>query len=452
VTIDDHLALHGIDLIELCRKYGTPLFVFDEDCLIGDFERFRQAFTSNYPNSIVCYSIKTNNNLAICKLMRSKGAYAEVASRLDLYVADRAGFSGDHIIFDGLYKPEDVLREALEKEVLLINAESSAEIERLDKIAVEMGMEQSVGLRINMSRSVGALLGNPRKLIDGFLVATSQRNLPWLHPHRRFGFSLDDAYSVFERCAEFKNLSFEGVMTHPYRGAVEVLLPFIQRVHAKLGIDIRYLNVGGGFDPGTTTRVDFADFVLDLLRQKLGLRSVLDEKPTRIVDIESVAKAVTDKVKRGVGDLHEPTIITEPGQFIVGSSGTLLLRVDHTKIAGGHNWVIVDGGTNIYPEADIHKRREVVVANKVTQPREEMVNISGPLLYSDDNLALKTSLPKIDEEDIIAVFDCGAYNLSKSTQFLHPRPTAVLLNARKQVRVIRERETCEEVLRKDVPA
>jgi len=440
VTKNDHLALHGIDLVDLCAEYGTPLFVFDEDCLIESFERFRRAFENNYSKVIVCYSIKTNNNLAICKAIREKGAYAEAASELDLCVAETAGFPGDRVIFDGPYKPEGVLRKALEDRVLLVNVESFAEMERLDRVAGEMGVEQAVGLRINPFKSHSFFANvNPKNLIRAVHG----------YPECRFGFSLRDAYSAYERATKLRNLRVEGIMMHPYHGAVRMLLPLMREVHERLGIETKYLNVGGGFRPETTKSVRYADLTLDLVRQELGLRSTLGDKGGSGEDIGLIAKSITDEVRRGLGDLPEPTIITEPGSFIVGPSGILLLRVDHTKSASEFKWVIVDGGTNIVPSISVFSRHEILVANKAASSPEEMVNVAGPLLYPDDVIAIKTYLPGVGEGDVLSVFDCGAYTISSSTQFLYPRPPAVLVNSRGEVELIREKETCEDVLRKD---
>ena len=147
--------------------------------------------------------------------------------------------------------------------------------------------------------------------------------------------------------------------------------------------------------------------------------------------------------------LPTPILITEPGQFIAGSAGILLLRVDHTKIISGDKWIIVDGGTNLVPIANIFTRRDIVVVNQASLTQKELVNIAGPLLYRDDILALKAPLAPVNEGDIIAVFDCGAYTLSSSTQFLHPRPPAVLVNSKKEVQKIRARETARDILRND---
>ena len=123
--------------------------MFDENVIADNYERFQQAFTSCYAKPMICYSIKTNCNLVICRILRETGAFAEVGSELDLQVALKAGFSGDNIIFDGLYKSEKTLRTALKAGVLLVNVESLTERERINKISEELGMVQAVGVRLN---------------------------------------------------------------------------------------------------------------------------------------------------------------------------------------------------------------------------------------------------------------------------------------------------------------
>jgi diaminopimelate decarboxylase len=434
---NNHLTLHGIDLVELCNKYGTPLFVFDESSLVESFERFRRAFKNIYPTVIVCYSVKTNNNLAICKILREKGAYAEVSSELDLYAAKKAGFSGDHIIFDGPFKSAEILRNALEEEVLLINVESFTEIERLNNVAKEMGAEQAIGLRVNPFK--------PKNFLADFHPKNVTRAV-YCYPECRFGFSLNDVLFAFKRAKEFKNLHFQGLMMHPYREAVKVLLPFMREIHEKFGIEIKYLNIGGGFNPRRISYVDFIPLLFDLVKQKLHLKSSLDGE-VKVADIETIAKSVVNDIKQNLGAISKPTIITEPGRFIVSSAGILLLRVDHTKIAGGHKWVTVDGGTNLIPSID--ERHKILIANKAASPHEEMVNIVGPLLYPKDFIGIKVDVPKVSEGDVVAALNCGAYTLSSSTQFLFPRPAAIIVNSKGEVSVIREKETFEDVVRKD---
>lgn len=442
INENNHLTLYGLDLTDLCDKFGTPLFVFDEDALSYNYERFRRAFEINYPKIIVCYSVKTNFNPAICKILREKGAYAEITSEVELEAVEKAGYNGCNIILDGVYKPERLLRKALEKRVLLINVESFAEMERLNRIAGEMGIKQSIGLRINAPRS----FANPNPAYFRRAIVC---------PECRFGFPPSEAYHAFKKALELKNLQVEGIMMHNspfYPRTVKMLIQTLHGIHKKLGLEIKYLNIGGGFTSETLKSISTYDLIVDLMRQKLGLKSILDKVSRHSKDIELIAKTIMDDFKKEIKDLPEPTLVIEPGGILVGPAGILLLRVDHVKKGNdGFNWVIVDGGTNLMPDVNtVYLRHDILVVNKVKDPKEKMYNISGPLCYTRDYIAIKVYLPKIDEGDIIAVFDCGAYTLSKSNQFLYPRPAAIMLNSRKEVKVIREKETNEDILRKDI--
>ena len=434
----NHLTLHMVDLISLCDKYGTPLFVFDEATLVKNFERFKRAFESIYSKVMVCYSVKTNNNLALCKILREKGAYIEVSSLLDLHVALKAGFSGEKIIYDGPFKPVDALREAVKNKVLLINCESLSEIERLNMVAEDFGVKQTIGLRINPFKK-------PRFLKD-LHPKTLLEEACFCFPSCRFGFSTEEIHTVFEHVKKMKNLSLECLMTHPYYKAVNVLMPLFKEAVENFGFDIKYINIGGGFDPGTCGYIGDLPLVLDYVKEKIGLKSSLNGKK-KVSSIEKTARTVVGNLRRNLNGLPEPTLVAEPGRFIVGPSGLLLLKVDHVKVTGGYKWVLVDGGTNIVPS--FYERRELIVANNCSATEKESVNIVGPLLYPKDFIAIKTLLPKVQEGDIIAVSDCGAYTLSSSTQFLYPRPAAVLINQQGKVHLIRERETFEDVLSKD---
>lgn len=440
LTSDDngHLTLHGIDLFELANNYGTPLFVFDENKLEENFKRFSSAFEQAYPKNMICYSTKTNNNLAISNLLRKKGASTEVASELDLHVALKAGFFGSKMIYDGPFKPAGVLKKAIQNKLLLVNVESFQEMDRLNSIAKEMGVTQAIGLRINpFKRSSFFKSLSPNKLLDG----------GYCYPSCRFGFALKEIQKAFYYAQKMENLSLECLMTHPYQGAPHLLLPLMKEAHEKFGFEIKYLNVGGGFDPDITGYT--SDFLLmfDFLKRKLRLKSALDKRKA-IPSIESIAESLARNITQNLGNLPEPTLITEPGRFIVGSSGMLLSRVDQIKTAGGYKWVLVDAGTNIMPI--IHERRTVLIANRATESATELVNIVGPLLYPKDFISIKQNVPKIMENDVIAVLDCGAYSLSSSTQFLYPRPAAVMINSNKEVNIIRKRETPEDVFTKDV--
>jgi diaminopimelate decarboxylase len=438
VNENNHIALHQIDLVSLCERYGTPLFVFDETSLVENFERFRKAFESDYSKVMVCYSVKTNNNLAVCKILRERGAYAEVSSGLDLHIALKAGFSGDRIIFDGPFKPVEVLEEAVKNGVLLINCESFAELERLNDVAERLGVTQPIGLRVNPFKLPGFFGSlHPKTLLE---------DAAFCFPGCRFGFSLGDVREAFKHLKSLKGLRLECIMMHPYYRAVDVLMPIFREAVENFGFEINYLNIGGGFDPGTGGSTGDLLLALDYVKRRLGLKPSLDGRKS-VRNIEDVAKVIIENVKRQLGNLPMPALMAEPGRFIAGPSALLLLRVDHVKVAGEFKWVFVDGGTNVLPS--FYERRKLLIANNGSASERELVNVVGPLLYPKDFIAIKAFAPRVKEGDILAILDCGAYSLSSSTQFLYPRPPAVLTNSHGEAYLIRERETYDDVLAKD---
>jgi len=422
-----HLQLNGVDLVDLCDEYGTPLFVFDEKRLRENYRRFSGAFARHYPKVAVCYSIKTNNNLGLCRIMREEGAFAEVASLLDLHVAMKAGFPPERIVLDGLYKPEGLLREALRRNLLLINTESFSELELLNRLAGEMGCRPTVGLRLSIY--VRKFL-NPEEL--------------YCNPLSRFGFPFEDGLKVFEKARKLENLDVCGLMIHPYWG-IHQFLPLVDQIQKGLDVKIDFINFGGGFEKASG-KIGFPDLVKDAIRQRLGMKSNLDLPPRKVREIEEAGRLVAAEVERTLGN-KDSTLVFEPGRYLVHDAGFLMLKTCLVKEAAGYKWIVADGGTNLVE--DYLERREIRVVNRADAQREELVNIVGPLLFARDFVTLKQYLPKIQEGDYLILPNAGAYTLSNSTQFLNPRPAAVLVGPDGDVSIVRERETSEDVVRMD---
>lgn len=416
-------------MVDVCSKYGTPLFVFDEAALRKNFRMFQETISKYYRKTLVCYSIKTNYNPIICEILREEGAYAAAASGLDMHVAEKAGYPPECVILDGLYKSKRELEEAVRSHLLLINVESFSELELLDKVAAEAGVVQDIGIRVNFTQSQGFKLS---KAI-------------FCYPSSRFGFSMEDASLAFKRATKSKNLRTTGIMAHPYNHA-DRLLRYARRVQDEMGIRLQYVNFGGGF--GKNPTLSMFDLTMDFFREKLGFRSKLDRerKGDMLTRMERIGKVIAEAVKQNLGSA-EPTIVFEPGRGIVGDAGILLVEVKSIKEAAGRKWVIVNGGTNLIP--DYWERREIRVVNNPSSTAVETVNVVGPLLYRDDFIAIKKLLPKVQEGDILVVLDSGAYSLSQSTQFLYPRPAAILIDLDGKPVVIRKKEDYEDLLKMD---
>jgi len=197
ISPENHLMVHGVDLYYLSKKIGTPIYVFDEDLLIKKLTIFTDAFKSHYQKFITSYSIKTNNNLALCKILIDNGAYAEVATEMDLFVAEKLGIPGKKIIFDGNFKTEEMIRKAISMEVSIINVESFTELKRINDIAGKLDVVQSIGLRINTWK--------PQSFYN-YLRPSSIEELVYCNPTSRFGLSVNDTLEILRTSTNYRNV------------------------------------------------------------------------------------------------------------------------------------------------------------------------------------------------------------------------------------------------------
>jgi diaminopimelate decarboxylase len=424
---ENHPTLNGVNLVELCETHGTPLFIFDERCLRENYRRFREAFAKQYPKVALCYSVKTNSNLALCKIMCEEGAFAGIVSSLDLHIALKAGFPPHRLVLDGLYKPEALLRKALRLDVLLINAESFQELELLNQLAREEGRRPRVGLRLSIY----------------------ERSFPYLealysNPASRYGFPFEDTLRILEKAEEFENLDICGVMVHPYR-KIRRFLPLLRRMQDILNLKMKFLDIGGGFNK-VSSRIGTVDLVKCAIRERLGMTCSLPRLPKQARQIEEEAHMISSKIRSTLGHA-ESTLVLEPGRYLVHDAGFLALRAGLVKKASGRKWIVVDAGTNLVP--DFHENREICVAKRTEAQPEEVVNISGPLLSGWDLVAMRKALPQVRAGDLVVLSNVGAYTLSWSRQFCYPRPAVVLVRPNGNTVLIRQEETCEDVMRMD---
>lgn len=419
-------------LADLAERYGTPLFIFDRQRTVSNYRNFAHAVSAAFGNVVVYYSIKTNNLPAICTILAEGGANAEISSGLDMHVATLAGFPLEQAIFDGLYKRSEDLRMAIEKGIGLINIESLDELKMIDRFAGLAGKKQDVGLRLNLDlgrRGLVARLADPEWVLD--------------YPTSRFGLSLDEAEDVCKTIKNFENVRLTSLMIHPYYWGTRAAVRFAARVKKQYGVRFEKFNFGGGFRTGTLEDVPISRVFIEAVTTKLGLGRTQSRRPD---DIEEVAHRLHSEITRAMKEfgVEFPTFCFEPGRYLVGDAGSLLLRVVLVKKSKHGSWVVVDGGTNLLFGGYLERRRIVLVNRKSESPPQKM-NIAGPLLYRNDIIALRQDLPALEVGDLVAVLDAGAYNLTRSTQFMHPRPPVLIMNGEKE-KLVRMKEEYDEVL------
>jgi len=405
----------------LAQNYGTPLYVYSKGTLLHHLSQLKRAFAAVQP--LICYSVKTNGNLTLCRLMAEAGSGFDVTSGGELYRALQAGGTGDKIVFAGVGKTDEELLEGLKVGVRLFNVESEAELHALAEVACRFGKPAPVALRVNP-----ALPPKTHGKTDTSVKGT------------KFGLDIDSVLDVARGVVGNRNVRVVGLHMHlgspilspqPYREGVEKGLVLIERLREQ-GHPIEYLNMGGGF----------------------GIHYRKQEAPPA----DAFAEVIVPAVKAAKCQL-----VLEPGRFIVGNAGTLVSRVIYTKESGGKSFIIQDAAMNdlIRPTLydSFHRIWPVAPAEGFPAPPQDyeedipgtdMNDVVGPVCESGDFLARDRRLPPVQRGDLLATFSAGAYGMSMSSNYnSRPRAAEVLVDGGKH-RLIRRRETYADLVRPEM--
>ena len=415
-TGEGHLALDGVDLVELAAEYGTPLYVYDEATIRNRATAFREGLRTAYPGeSLVCYAGKAYCAPWLLQVIDEERLGLDVVSGGELYTAQRSGFPPERIVFHGNNKAEHELSMALEAGVGRVVVDNLEEIERLSRLASEKRLTQRVLLRV----APGVEAHTHEHIRTGVLDT-------------KFGLSIQTgaAAEAVRRIRSSRGLDLIGLHAHigsqifelePYQLTVQRTFAFA----AANEMDLKELSPGGGF----------------------GVRyTPTDETLTPTQATRAVAEAVCQAAAQAEAKL--PSLSVEPGRSIVGHAGVALYRVGSVKeIAGVRTYVAVDGGMadNIRPTA-YGALYTPLLANRVNDTANVRVAIAGRYCESGDVLVKDAALPMPRVGDVVAVPASGAYHLSMASNYnLVPRPAVVVI-AKGKPRLVRRRETYDDLL------
>ena len=400
------LVCEGVSLERLAEQVGTPAYVYST-AVIRDRYRRLDAALAPLPHRIH-YTLKANSNRGLLRTLRELGAGVDVVSGGELFRALRAGFDGRDIIFGGVGKTEQELRAALEAGVLMVNAESEAEVRLLDRIAGELGVVAPVGIRVNPEVT----------------VESSHRYIKTGEKGAKFGVPFNEVHSLGLVAASLANTRLLGLDMHigsqlfrldPYLDGTEKLIELLDALKAD-GVDtIEYLDIGGG----------------------LGVS--YDDEATP--NLEKFARALVKRV--------QPTLLTllmEPGRFIVGNAGVLLTRVLYRKHSGGREFLVTDAGmTELLRPSHYDAYHRIEAVRPVG--RKMVADVVGPVCESGDFLALDRSMDEAIAGDLLAVHDVGAYGYVMASNYnSRPRGVEVLVDG-DRFAVATSRERHEDLVR-----
>jgi diaminopimelate decarboxylase len=402
--------IDGIPVRELVDQYGSPLFIFSESAIRRIYKDALRAFSVRYPKVQFAWSYKTNYLDAICRIYHQEGLWAEVVSEYEYEMARRNHVEATAIIYNGPYKPEHILRDALSKGAL-VHADHFDEMHTLEKIASEMDRPQDVGLRINMDTGIYP---------------------SW----DRFGFNLEngEALNAVRRMHAGGKLKLKGLHAHigtfiiepsAYKIQTAKLAAFARTIAEDVGFTIDYIDIGGGFTSKNTLHEQYAPGT--------------DVNPS----IDVYADAITSSLlEAGFQQDSLPTLILEPGRALIDEAGYLLATVVANKrLPNGIRSIVLDVGLNTLFTAFWYKH-DVLPTEEKEGMYEETV-IYGPLCMNIDVIRPSIRLSAVDTGDLLAVFPVGAYNVTQWMQFIRMRPAVVLIDTAGHVSIIRDAETID---------
>ncbi len=420
----NHLVIGKNDTVELAKEYGTPLYVIDEDMIRENCRTYNKAMREHYDGrGRVLYASKALCTKHICRIMAEEGLGLDVVSGGELYTALQAGFPADKICFHGNNKTAEELEMAVENGVGHIICDNVYELRLLDSICAKRGCVQDIMFRIKPG-------------IDAHthsFIRTGQID-------SKFGVALEngEAFSIIEEAAAMANVSVTGVHCHigsqifeaePFLQAAEVMMNFIADLKDELNLEIRELNLGGGY----------------------GIRYTEEDDPISydkyIERVSEVVKSVCEK-----RNVALPFIFMEPGRSIVAPAGLTLYTVGGIKdIKNVRKYISVDGGMGDNPRHILYGSQYTAVpADSASAKPTEKVTIAGKCCESGDVLISDAELAEVHVGSILAVLATGAYNYSMASNYNRiPRPAMVAVSDGRAKIVVR-RESYEDLIRNDL--
>ena len=394
----------NIDTKALADKYGTPLYIYDFDYIENRYSTLKDAFAGK--KSMINYAVKANSNLSVIAHLAKMGAGADCVSIGEVRRALDAGVDKYKIIFSGVGKRDDEIREALEKDILLLNLESEAEMKRVEMVAKDLGKKARISVRVNPN-------------ID-----------PQTHPYistglheNKFGVEIDMAKRMYIYANKSEFLDPVGIHFHigsqltklePIKEACVIVADLVRSLKA-INIDIKFFDVGGGIG------VVYSD------------------------EVTIPAKAYTQVIFDATKGL-DLTLLCEPGRYMVANAGAFFTKVLYEKENDGKRFVIVDGAMNDLLRPSLYNAYHQIEAVMV-EGEKTSADVVGPVCESGDFFGKGVQLPPLEHNDLLVIQAAGAYGFTMASDYNTRGKSAEVALENGKDRLIRQRETYEDQVR-----
>lgn len=390
---------------KIVEQVGTPAFIYSQNYFVNRFEELDKALS--FIPHMICYSVKTNSNIAVCRALAEAGSGFDIVSGGELQRVLRAGVDPKKVVFAGVGKTEEEIELALNCDILFFTVESEPELRMISKVAQRIGKKGPVALRVNPD-------------VD----PQTHKYITTGKAESKFGLDIVRAKNLFKEAMELPSIDVVGIQMHigsqitktqPYVDAIRKMTFWIEEIQ-KEGIDIKYFDIGGGLG-----------IVYD------------DEKPATAVEFAEAIRPLVENL--GL------TLLMEPGRFIAGNAGVLVSKVVYLKENPTKKFVIVDAAMNDLIRPSLYEAyHEVCSVEQNHNGNEVVADIVGPICETGDFFAKDRKIPDVQEGELILVKSAGAYGFTMASNYnTRPRAVEVMVKG-DQFSVIKERETVDQLL------
>ena len=399
---NNNLYVENVNIRSLSNKIRTPFYCYSFDRLKNNINEFKKNFSKINP--LICFSVKSNNNLNILKIIKNFGLGADVVSKGELLRALRAGIKPRKIVFSGVGKTPDEISFAIQKKILLINAESENELKIIQKIAYKKKKKIDVGLRLNPNIDAKTL----RKISTG-------RN------EDKFGISDKNFVKLLKKFQNSKNINIKCLSVHigsqildyrPYSKMVSVIDNIIKKTKYKFD----YIDLGGGMG------IDY-------------------HGNSKKLDYQKYSLVIKNFLKK-----HKVKIIFEPGRSIIGNTGSLISKVIYVKSSSKKNFVILNSAMNDFMRPALYgSYHRIIPAIKNNTVIKKIHDFVGPICETTDSFLSLKKYQKVNENDVLAICDTGAYGIVLASNYnLRTKPAEIMIN-KSNFKVISKRENINKI-------
>ena len=401
--INKRLTVEKVNFQRIAKKFGTPFYCYSYSKLKENINKFKKNFKSFSP--LICFAVKSNTNVNLIREIKKFGLGADVVSLGELMIAIKAGIKPNKIVFSGVGKTSSELNFAINKKILLINAESLSEIMEINRLAKLRNKKVRVGVRLNPNTDAKTLNQ----------ISTGKKE-------NKFGVNKNTFHKIVNFCKSSKNIDLKCLSVHigsqildhkPYGK----MLKAVSHILDKTNHQFEFIDLGGGMG------INYSD-------------------KNKTLNYKKYNAAINNFLRK-----HKVKIIFEPGRSIIGNTGMLISRVIYIKDSGRKKFIILDAAMNDLMRPALygafHRTLPVIKSNKISNKPYEFV---GPICESTDKFITLKKFQKLEEKDLIAICDVGAYGMSLSSNYnLRPKPIELLIKGSK-INVIRKRQKHTEII------